>query len=450
MEMMIQRMVIMSKIHEKGRKIVHRGLHALHPVKTIDPKTGQSLLWTDVRQELKDLIGLENKVIQSHLDDTDWNGRFVQSLQSYRDLHDGKIPNGTSAKKWAADNNLLVTIDRPRSWQASRLKEIFTRKTITEYGGWVANESQGDDKGNFKLGLTLNPAYTDNQYSTLTYDPQSQTSILTMQVGSRKLDFHFQLPSRQLENFDVIGLVKPTIRETKQGDVVFDFKTKMDVPLFNRSGFKAGLDLGFVEPYVLTIINDDGKVVARFHARGVTYKVMGSLRGVEAQLRHLRELKFGKVQAYKALGVPLEDQGDYRDFQVLCREVKRLAARVGRLKKTLAELIGHEVREHLKPYGVRGLGVEYLGWLSSRKGKRAVNKSWAYGECQSALTNQLELIGVRVRRVSARDSSQLCNRCSKRVTHRGRTVVCSNGCLTDSGWDRDLNASVNLASRLRL
>ena len=440
----------MSKVHKKGCKIVHRGLHALTPVKITVTKTGQSLNWADVKQELKDLINLENDVIESRLNDPDWTNRFTQALQAYRVTHDGKIPDGSNARKWAADNDLLIQVDKPKSWQASRLKEILTRKTITEYGAWVVNESQGEDQGDFKLGLTLDPAYTDNQYSVLEYDSDAQTSILTMQVGSRKLNFHFQLPKRQLETLNVVGLVKPTVRETRQGEVVFDFKTKIEVPLFNRSGFKAGLDLGFVEPYVLTIINPEGKVVARYHASNITYKTMESLRGADAELRHLRALKYGKVQAYKSLGVSLEEQGDYNDFQVLCREVRRLAARVGRLKTAIAGLIGHEVREHLRPYHVRGLGVEYLGWLSGRKGKRAVNSSWAYGECQSALTNQLELIGVRVRRVSARDSSQLCNRCSKRVTHRGRTVACSNGCWTDSGWDRDLNASVNLASRLRL
>ncbi len=440
----------MSKVHKKGCKIVHRGLHALTPVKITVTKTGQSLNWADVKQELKNLINLENDVIESRLNDPDWTNRFTQALQAYRVTHDGKIPDGSNARKWAADNDLFIQVDKPKSWQASRLKEILTRKTITEYGAWVVNESQGEDQGDFKLGLTLDPAFTDNQYSVLEYDSDAQTSTLTMQVGSRKLDFHFQLPKRQLETLNVVGLVKPTVRETRQGEVVFDFKTKIEVPLFNRSGFKAGLDLGFVEPYVLTIVNHEGKVVARYHASNITYKTMESLRGADAELRHLRALKYGKVQAYKSLGVSLGEQGDYNDFQVLCREVRRLAARVGRLKTAIAGLIGHEVREHLRPYHVRGLGVEYLGWLSGRKGKRAVNSSWAYGECQSALTNQLELIGVRVRRVSARDSSQLCNRCSKRVTHRGRTVVCSNGCLTDSGWDRDLNASVNLASRLRL
>ena len=440
----------MSKVHKKGCKIVHRGLHALTPVKITVTKTGQSLNWADVKQELKDLINLENDVIESRLNDPDWTNRFTQALQAYRVTHDGKIPDGSNARKWAADHNLLIPIDKPKSWQASRLKEILTRKTITEYGAWVVNESQGEDQGDFKLGLTLDPAYTDNQYSVLEYDSDAQTSTLTMQVGSRKLNFHFQLPKRQLETLNVVGLVKPTVRETRQGEVVFDFKTKIEVPLFNRSGFKAGLDLGFVEPYVLTIVNHEGKVVARYHASNITYKTMESLRGADAELRHLRALKYGKVQAYKSLGVSLEEQGDYNDFQVLCREVRRLAARVGRLKTAIAGLIGHEVREHLRPYHVRGLGVEYLGWLAGRKGHRAVNSSWAYGECQSALTNQLELIGVRVRRVSARDSSQLCNRCSDRVTHRGRVVICSNGCLTNSGWDRDLNASVNLAGRLRL
>ena len=440
----------MSKVFKKGCKTAHRGLHALTPTRITVTKTGQSLLWADVQQELKDIIQLENDTIQSYLNNQDWVTCFTRSLQDYQSTHDGKIPNGSSARKWADDNGLLVAIDKPRPWLSSKLKEIFTRKTVTEYGAWVVNESQGDDQGDFKLGLTLNPAFTDNQYSTLDYDPVSKTVILRMRVKDRDLDLHFQLPARQLESMDMISIVKPTIRETKQGEVVFDFKTKMEVPLFNQSGFKAGLDLGFVEPYILTIINFEGKVVARFHASNITYRTMESLRGADAELRHLRELKHGKVQVYKALGVPLEEQESYLGFQDLCREVKRLAARVGRLKDAIAGLIGHEVREHLRPYGVRGLGVEYLGWLAGRKGKRAVNSSWAYGKCQSTLTDQLELIGVRVRRVSARDSSQLCNRCSGRVVHRGRVVSCSGGCLADSGWDRDLNASVNLAGRLRL
>lgn len=374
----------MSKVHKKGCKIVHRGLHALTPVKITVTKTGQSLNWADVKQELKDLINLENDVIESRLNDPDWTNRFTPALQAYRVTHDGKIPDGSNARKWAADNDLLIPIDKPKSWQASRLKEILTRKTITEYGAWVVNDSQGDDQGDFKLGRTLDPAFTDNQYSVLEYDSDAQTSTLTMQVGSRKLDFHFQLPERQLETLNVVGLVKPTVRETRQAEVVFDFKTKIKAPLFNRTGFKAGLDLGFVEPYVLTVINPEGKVVARYHASNITYRTMESLRGADAELRHLRELKHGKVQVYKSLGIPLGEQEDYNDFRVLCREIRRLAARVGRLKTAIAGLIGHEVREHLRPYGVRGLGVEYLGWLAGRKGKRAVNSSWAYGECQSA------------------------------------------------------------------
>lgn len=440
----------MSKTREKGHKIVHRGLHALVPLKITDHKTGDSLPWDNVERALKDLIRLENEIIQSYLNDPGWVEMFTRTARAYQANHDDRLPNGVIARKWAADNNLLIQVNRPRSWLASKLKEVFTRKMITEYGAWVAKESQGKTQGDFELGRTLNPAFTDNQYSTLSYDPDSKTVVLRLRVKDRDLDFYFQLPERQLEAMDVISIVKPTIRETKRGEVVFDFKTKIEVPVFNQTGFRAGLDLGFVEPYILTIINPEGKVVARYHASNITYKTMASLRGASSELRHLRELKHGKVQAYKSLGIPLDEQEDYKNYQVLCREIKRLAARVGRLKTALAGLIGHEVREHLRPYHVRGLGVEYLGWLAGCKGKRAVNTSWAYGECQSALTNQLELIGVRVRRVTARDSSQLCNRCGEKVTHRDRTVVCSNGCLTDTGWDRDLNAAVNLASRLRL
>ena len=84
----------MSKVFKKGRKTTHRGLHALTPTRITVTKTGQSLFWTDVRQELKDVIRLENDTIQSYLDDPDWTGRFNQTLKAYQSTHDGKTRTG--------------------------------------------------------------------------------------------------------------------------------------------------------------------------------------------------------------------------------------------------------------------------------------------------------------------------------------------------------------------
>lgn len=54
-------------------------------------------------------------------------------------------------------------VDEPKSCRVSRLKEVFTCKAITEYWVWVVNNSQGEDQGDFKLGLILDPAFTYNQ-----------------------------------------------------------------------------------------------------------------------------------------------------------------------------------------------------------------------------------------------------------------------------------------------
>ena len=438
----------MSKVYQKGRKTVHRGLHALQPTRVTDAITGDEVDLTIALNETRDLMSLMNNEIGACLNDSAWVERFTMTLNDYHAKH-GKNPSSTNARKWASDNNLLININAPKSWQSSRLKEMATRKVITEYGGWLANDSQGKDKGDFKLGQTFNPAFTDNQFSTIQCDMEHHTVVLRMQVGARKLDFHFRLPERQLESLDsIIGIVKPVVRETSTGDIVFDFKLKLEVPLLNKTGCRAGLDLGVIEPYMLTIINDDGQVMARYHASKACYQVMGLLGNAESELRLLRKAKHRKVQAYKALSITLEEQEDFRGFHGLCLEVKRLASRVSRLKEHLASLISHEVRCHLALYGVRSLGVEYLGWLAGHKGQQARNKSWAYGECQSALTSQLELIGVRVKRVPARDTSQSCNHCGSRVRHYHRTCYCPNKCLTEHGWDRDLNASVNIALRL--
>lgn len=47
--------------------------------------------------------------------------------------------------------------------------------------------------------------------------------------------------------------------------------------------------------YVLAIIDSECKVVVWRHASDIIYKTMESLRGADAELRHLRELEHGKV-----------------------------------------------------------------------------------------------------------------------------------------------------------
>lgn len=78
-------------------------------------------------------------------------------------------------------------------------------------------------------------------------------------------------------------------------------------------------------------------------------------------------------------------------------------------------------------------------------GCRAVNSSWVYGECQSALAE----FGCVESWFVARPSYVIVVLVGWFTGVVCRVMSCL-GCLADLGWSRDLNASVDLASCSRL
>lgn len=113
-----------------------------------------------------------------------------------------------------------------------------------------------------------------------------------MQVGSRKLNLYFQLSKCWLETLNVIGFVKPTIRETRQGKS-FSFSRLSEVPVFNQ-----GPRLGLTWVRIPTCSRS---LILRVRLWSGDTRVTLLIRrwslyvGADAELRHLRELKHGEV-----------------------------------------------------------------------------------------------------------------------------------------------------------
>lgn len=112
-----------------------------------------------------------------------------------------------------------------------------------------------------------------------------------MRVGSRKLTFTSSYRSVERD-----GLNPRSVERGRERSVSVS-RLRSRFPCSINQGPRPGLTWGSYL-YVLAIIeiiDSEGKVVVWRHASDIIYKTMESLRGADAELRHLCELKHGKV-----------------------------------------------------------------------------------------------------------------------------------------------------------
>jgi transposase len=86
------------------------------------------------------------------------------------------------------------------------------------------------------------------------------------------------------------------------------------------------------------------------------------------------------------------------------------------------------------------LHIENLKWATGAK----YGSKWTHGSTGEKIEHSAARAGIRVKRVSARNTSQTCHACGKPVTHN--TLIRVATCTTcRSRLDRDVNAALNIA-----
>ena len=282
------------------------------------------------------------------------------------------------------------------------------------------------------VSAKLNLAVCDTFFAPKAFREENDPLSIVVQLrtphhGLTKI--YLRLPDSK-SRFGEGKVCRPTIRLNNKGQVVFDVAIEHEAE--KRDTNKViGVDLGKVDPFVATIIDPDNKHrSAPYHAN---YK------------RRIRSL-VKKEQKRRDLSAHLHKRADLCDkynrtdhADVLRTEAKRVSAKATRIKHEISQCIAGQVVS-IADQNDAHVSLENLSWLDAQGGR------WPHAEIQNRIENTAKRYGLKVVRVSAKDTSKTCSRCGGKVSNNSKTRV---GTCTTCGFslDRDVSASMEIALR---
>ena len=282
------------------------------------------------------------------------------------------------------------------------------------------------------VNAKLNLAVCDTYFAPKTFRDEKDPLSVIVQVktptyGLTRL--YLRLPENS-ERFGEGKVCRPTIRLNNKGQVVFDIAIEHKVD-GRQTSKVVGVDLGRVEPFVATIIDPRTKYKsAPYHANHK--RRLGSLVKKEQRCRTLATHLYNRADL-------CESHSRNQHAQVLRTEAKRVSAKATRIKHEISRCIASQIVSVADKSDAH-VSLENLSWLDSLGGR------WPHAEIQSCIENTAKRYGLKVFKVSARDTSKTCSRCGGRVSNNSKTRV---GTCNTCGFklNRDVSASREIALR---
>lgn len=398
------------------KKKIISGISALKPYQTINVKTGEITTAEQDIQSLLDYVQQETQLLyNSYLQ------QFIIDVQNT-----DKIGSANSfGRKHGYQTNYKTL---PRDVKAkSRVNELILHKFVTETLSYLNNPNKLKQSPSFNKKVNLGAV--DKQMATLFLE--NNVLVLQWKVWFNEYDFYFQLPDYVLKK-NILKFSLPTIRINKNNQIVFNFSVEEEIKQKTLKTQYAGVDLGRVEPFVMSVVNQKGSRIADYKASG-RLKLLNRKR--ERLLKQSSEL-YKKASRYRDLGL-------VEKAKVLDQERKFVRNKASRLVGAISWQGASEIAKKLDRHPVKVLAVEKLDWAVGAK----YGSKWAFSQSQEAIEHSVNRVGVSVKKVNARNTSQVCHKCKKQIVHndKKRTVYCSDCKIV---LDRDLNASLNIVKRV--
>jgi len=282
------------------------------------------------------------------------------------------------------------------------------------------------------VSAKMNLAVCDTHFAPKAYRDNNDPLriIVQVKIPSHSLTkLYLELPTNT-ERFGDGKVCRPTIRLNNKSQVVFDIAIEHEVQQRDTSKV-VGVDLGKVEPFIATVVDSEAKYrSAPYHTN---YKRrLSSL--VKAEQKH-RDLS---AHLHKRADICNKyNRTDHAD--TLRIEAKRVSAKATRIKHEISQCIASQVVE-IADQNDAHISLENLSWLDSQGGR------WPHAEIQSRIENTAKRYGLKVTKVSARDTSRTCSHCGGKTSNNKITRV---GTCATCGFrlDRDVSASREIALR---
>ena len=282
------------------------------------------------------------------------------------------------------------------------------------------------------VSAKLNLAVCDMNFAPKASRDDNDPLNVIVQVKTPKhglTKIYLRLPDNT-DRFGTDKVCRPTIRLNNKGQVVFDIAIEHEAEQRDTNKV-VGVDLGKVEPFIATVIDPESNHrSAPYHAN---YKRrLGSLVKKEQQRRDLSR------HLYKKAGL-CESHNRAQHAQVLRTEANRVSAKATRIKHEISQCVASQVVEIADKSDAR-LSLENLSWLDAKGGR------WPHAEIQQRIESTAKRYGLKVTKVSAKNTSRTCSRCGGKVSNNSRTRVGACGSCGFS-LNRDVSASREIALR---
>ena len=188
-----------------------------------------------------------------------------------------------------------------------------------------------------------------------------------------------------------------------------------------------GVDIGKIKLFSSIIMSKDGT----FSDEYINTKRSQDIEEKINRLYENKQILFNKIKAYE--GLKLTGSQKYNVWKTLYSNIRE---KIINSKDYQSKLISNEIIQLALQNRCKTIHIENLKWLNSQGGK------WNHSDIHAKIGEKASMHGIRVKRVSAYNSSKEHPITKEIGEVKGRVVKFTTGVV-----DRDLLASINLAIR---
>lgn len=389
----------------------------LRPFACREKKTGDSLDIHNVLEEVRNDATLCAEEALKHV--------TIENLEKLSE-HDGLKPAVAGRKL-----GIRFSVSG-RGTGRSRFEWMVREYAVSQLRSWRerckvrAGEADRYSSAGFKR--TANPnkpdflkprlalSATDKNYHTVKLN--NSTVELDMVVNQRWVTFTFKTPER----FTELGvkIIAPTISIDDKNRVMFNWHLEIPVERASFSDkYVVGVDVGIVNHTTAVVRNIvTGEVVEASFMNQRVRSLENKIKRTKTQIAALyRKNRLDEIESHR----------------------KALSNR----RKELAILIGQEIANLSYKYDNALVAIENLSHIKNTM----KHGRWVRGLIVKRMTDMVEANGGRVMAVNPAYTSRKCHQCGTMLDMTDyHTPTCS---VCRVGWDRDENASANIAGKLK-
>ena len=267
---------------------------------------------------------------------------------------------------------------------------------------------------------------TDMFYCTKT-EVINNDIFITVKLSKGETTLKFRIPKHERFTDNVKKYSRPNV-VLEDDNLVFVFTVFKDVEEKEYDNIM-GVDIGKVERFVATVVyTDEKEYSAPFFATKNINVLTKRIDGLFEEIKRIDK----KIKINEKCNHP-------EKVEVLQEERQRKRKKISILKEQRASLQANTIVK-IAGENESNIVLEYLNWSGNKSGK------WERAVIHEKIENLAKANGIEVSKVSAKDTSNNCPKCNKKVSHNSKTreTTCKN---CNKKLDRDVLASRNIAKR---